>query len=134
MAYIGNTPLLQQFTTDVDYFNGNDSDTTFQLSRDVASVNEIEVTINNVQQKPLDAYTVSGSTLTISSAPSTGTNNVYVRYLAPNATVVTPQLSKMDFPFFKSDGTRSGVPLKSYTILPFYNYSGSSKDIALTSS
>lgn len=84
MSYIGSTPTSQNFTSGTDYFSGTGSQTTFTLTRTVNSVNDIEVVINNVVQQPSTAYTLSGTTITFTSAPSSGTNNIYVRYLATN--------------------------------------------------
>lgn len=90
MAYLGNTPTTQNFISGTDYFNGDGATTAFTLSRTVNSVNDIQVTVNNVVQQPNDAYTLSGTTLTMTSAPSAGTNNVYVRYLSTTTQVITP--------------------------------------------
>lgn len=81
MAYIGSTPTTQSFIAGTDSFNGTGSATNFTLSRLVNSVNDVQVVVNNVVQYPPN-YSVSGTTLTISPAPSNGTNNVYVRYLS----------------------------------------------------
>jgi hypothetical protein len=81
MAYIGSTPTTQSFIAGTDSFNGTGSQTDFTLSRLVNSTNDIQVVVNNVVQYPPN-YSVSGTTLTISPAPSSGTNNVYVRYLS----------------------------------------------------
>ena len=83
MSYIGSTPTSQNFISGTDYFNGTGSQTVFTLTRSVNSVNDVEVVINNVIQQP-NSYTVSGTALTLSAAPSAGTSNVYVRYLATN--------------------------------------------------
>jgi hypothetical protein len=90
MSYIGNTSTTQAFTPAVDYFSGNASTTAFTLSRPVASVAQIEAVVNNVVQNPSSAYTVSNNTITFTSAPSSGTNNIYVRYTSPITQVIAP--------------------------------------------
>ena len=90
MPYLGNTPSQQAFTPATDYFSGNGSTTAFTLSRAVASVNQIEAVIENVVQNPSDAYTVSGNTITFTSAPPSGTNNIYVRYTSLITQVLKP--------------------------------------------
>jgi hypothetical protein len=82
MPYLGNTPTTQSFISGTDYFNGTGSQTAFTLTRTVNSVNDIEAVVNNVVQRPNDAYTISGTTITFTSAPSSGTSNIYVRYLS----------------------------------------------------
>ena len=97
MSYIGSTPTTQSFIAGTDYFNGNGSTVNFTLSRSVNSVNDIEVIVNNVEQIP-SGYSVSGTTLTFSVAPSSGTSNVYVRYLSTTLLSVAPtQGSSMQF-------------------------------------
>jgi len=88
MSYIGSTPTTQSFIAGTDSFNGNGSATNFTLSRSVNSTNDIQVVVNNVVQYPPN-YSVSGNTLTISPAPSAGTNNVYVRYLSTTLQSIT---------------------------------------------
>lgn len=88
MAFIGNTNTTQAFTPAIDYFNGNASTTAFTLSRQVASVAQIQVTVDNVAQNPSSAYSVSGNTITFTSAPLTGVNNIYVYYTSPITQVI----------------------------------------------
>ena len=90
MAFIGNTPTTQAFTPAVDYFSGNGSTTAFTLSRPVASVAQVQVTIDNVAQNPSSAFTVSANTITFTSAPLSGTNNIYVYYTSPITQVIAP--------------------------------------------
>jgi hypothetical protein len=89
MAYLGSTPTTQSFIAGTDSFNGTGSATNFTLTRLVNSTNDIQVVVNNVVQYPPN-YSVSGNTLTISPAPSSGTNNVYVRYLSTTLQTITP--------------------------------------------
>jgi len=54
-----------------DTFDGDGSDTTFTLSNS-ASTNTVIVTLNGVVQEPTTDYTVSGTTLTFTTAPVVG--------------------------------------------------------------
>ena len=90
MAFIGNTNTTQAFTPAIDYFSGNGSTTAFTLSRPVASVAQVQVTIDNVAQNPSSAFTVSSNTITFTSAPLSGTNNIYVYYTSPITQVIAP--------------------------------------------
>ena len=91
MAYIGNNvPANFQAPPAVVRFNGDNSDTTFDLGRTIGSVQEILVSVDGVVQDSA-AYTVpDGSTLTFSAAPSSGTNNIFVYFLELAAGTITP--------------------------------------------
>ncbi len=65
---------------DADRFSGNGSSVAFTLSRPVNQETDIEVFVENVQQEPIVAYSSTGTTLTFTEAPPSGTNNVYVVY------------------------------------------------------
>jgi hypothetical protein len=108
MSYIGNTPTSQTFAPGTDTFSGTGSQTAFTLSRNVSTVNDILVVVNNVDQQP-SSYTVSGTTLTFSAAPSSGTNNIYVRYLSTNLLAVVPQQGSVGIPSFSATGTPSAT-------------------------
>jgi len=90
VPYIGNTNTTQAFTPAVDFFNGNGSTTAFTLSRPVAAVAQVQAVIENVPQNPGDAFTVSGNTITFTSAPPSGTSNIYVYYTSPITQVIAP--------------------------------------------
>ena len=84
MAYVGTpidtTNTFQSLTG--DRFDGDASETAFTLSTAPASTLDIEVFVGNVRQDPNSAYTVSGTTLTFTGAPPSGTNNIYVVHQA----------------------------------------------------
>ena len=63
-------------------FSGNGSTTAFTLDIAPASTLDIEVFVENVRQDPNSAYSLSGTTLTFSAAPDSGTNNIYVVHQA----------------------------------------------------
>lgn len=90
MAFIGNTPTTQAFVPAIDYFSGNGSATTFTLSRPVGSVAQVQAVVENVPQAPGDAYTISGNTITFTSAPPVGANNIYVYYTSPITQIIAP--------------------------------------------
>jgi hypothetical protein len=103
MSYIGNTPTSQSFISGTDYFNGNGSTTAFTLTRTVGSVNDIEAVVENVVQRPNDAYTISGTTITFTSAPPSGTNNIYVRYLSTTTQSITPVQNSVSYATMNTD-------------------------------
>jgi len=65
---------------DAERFNGDGSNTAFQLSVSISNPTDLEVFVENVQQEPITAYDAFGRTLTFSEAPPSGTNNIYVIY------------------------------------------------------
>ena len=104
MAFIGNTVQTQGFTPAIDYFNGNGVTVTFTLSRPVASVAQMIVAIDNVIQNPSSSFTVSGNAITFSSAPLSGTNNIWVEYTS----LITTYAAISQDPSVIGDITASG--------------------------
>ena len=78
MSYVGNVPTTAAFP--FDQFSGNGSTTAFTLSYAPAGATSIIVSISGVVQNP-NTYSVSGTTLTFTPAPPTGTSNIAVLYL-----------------------------------------------------
>ena len=92
MAYVGN-PIDTQNTFQSlqgKRFNGDGSETEFTLDVAPSSTLDIEVFVGNVRQDPNSAYTVSGTTLTFTGAPPSGTNNIYVVHQAKSVGTITP--------------------------------------------
>lgn len=117
MSYIGNTAQNQSYAPGIDYFSGNGSTVAFTLSRPVNVAAQMLVFVANVPQNPSTAFTVSGNTITFTSAPPAGTNNIWVEYtslitnlIAPGqGTVGTAQLAATGTPdsttFLRGDNT-----------------------------
>jgi hypothetical protein len=88
MPYLGSTPNASFSSRTKQDFTANGSTTAFTLSSAVASPNDIEVFVGNVRQEPTDAYTVNGTTLTMSAAPANGINfYVVFKQLEENSVV-----------------------------------------------
>jgi hypothetical protein len=79
MPYLGNNPTANFATVTKDTFSGNGSTTAFTLSK-TATTNGVAVYVENVRQIPTTAYAISGTTLTFTGAPVSGTNNIYVMH------------------------------------------------------
>ena len=68
----------------IDTFNGDASTTGFTLTSNPGTKNNTAVYISGVYQQK-STYTISGTTLTFSTAPPTGTSNIEVAYSTPLA-------------------------------------------------
>ena len=113
MSYIGNSSTTQTYNQALSYFNGNGVTTAFTLPYPVASAAQLIVAVNNVIQNPSSAFTVSGSTLTFTSAPSSGTSNIWVEYASPVTQVVAPSAGSVNQAQL---GTLTNLPLASGTL------------------
>ena len=96
IVYLGRTLLSMttaQASPHIDEFNGNGSTTAFTLTQTpaAASANNFIVFVDNVYQRYGSSYafTVSGATLTFTSAPPSGTNNIQVIQLSQANTLNT---------------------------------------------
>jgi hypothetical protein len=78
MPYIGNDIQYGELTSQT--FTGDGSTVAFTMGYTVANPTSILVTSGNVVQEPTVAYTVSGTTLTFTSAPENA-DTIHVRYL-----------------------------------------------------
>lgn len=68
----------------IDVFSGNASTTAFTLTADPGTKNNTDIYVAGVHQAH-STYSISGTTLTFSSAPPSGTNNIEVVYGTPLA-------------------------------------------------
>jgi hypothetical protein len=78
----------------VDSFSGNNSTTAFTLSIDPGDENNTRVFVDGVYQSKAN-YTVSGTTLTFSTAPPSGTA---IEVESGNRSVTLPTTENLDFP------------------------------------
>ena len=85
MAYLGASPPAVFSAPTKDVFSGDGSETVFTLSKSAGSAATIDVFVANVRQEPDVAYTTSDRTLTFTSAPASGSSNIYV---INNSTVI----------------------------------------------
>ena len=83
-----------------DYFSGNGSDVAFTLDNNIAGSSSFEVTVDGVIKSSPADYSISGTTLTFTSAPASGTLNVLVRgHTTDNAAAINAALSYMSVSF-----------------------------------
>lgn len=87
MAYIGNSPTSATFA--IDSFNGDGSTVNFTLRESPVSTSSILVFVGGVRQAT-DTYSLSGTTLTFTEAPPSGTNNIQVLFLGLGASPTVP--------------------------------------------
>ena len=118
MAYVGTpidtTNTFQSLTG--DRFDGDASETAFTLSTAPASTLDIEVFVGNVRQDPNSAYTLSGTTLTFTGAPPSGTNNIYVVHQAKSVGTIDPPATESVAKTFSGGVTMSGTTTHSGTL------------------
>ena len=112
MAYVGNpidtTNTFQSLVG--KRFNGDGSTTDFTLDVTPGSTLDIEVFVGNARQDPNSAYTLSGTTLSFTGAPPSGTNNIYVVHQAKSVgTIDVPASFLSDAQTFSGGLTSSGT-------------------------
>ena len=95
MAYIGNTPAENYASFLTETFSVS-ATANYTLSHAVSNENDIRLVINNVVQQPGSgkAYTASGTTLTLTSATSSG-DVMYAVYLGRALQTVNPPASSV---------------------------------------
>ena len=88
MSIIGNPLVTTNYIS--DSFSGDASTVAFTLSQAPASDASIAVYISGLYQIPTSAYSISGTTLTFTGAPPTGTNNITVLHLGVKSATLVP--------------------------------------------
>ena len=87
MSYVGNSPAEIYSSVQKQDLTGG-SGTSFTLSYP-ASTNDVSVFVNNVRQEPGEAYTVSGTTLTMTGS-ITATDDFYVIFSGLTQGTISP--------------------------------------------
>lgn len=77
--------IASSVSTPYQTFSGDATTTAFTLSSAPGSLGSLEVYISGVRQTPTTDYTVSGTTLTFTSAPPSGTANIFARWITTAA-------------------------------------------------
>jgi hypothetical protein len=110
MAYIGNIPAVQYASFSKQTLTADSSTVAFTLDNAVANENEIEVFVNNVRQEPGSgkAYTASGTTLTMSAAPTTG-DSFYVIFQGKATQTVTAPSGSVGLSQLSATGTKDAT-------------------------
>jgi hypothetical protein len=111
MPIIGNQPTQAAFL--VDTFSGTGSQTVFTMSVAPANPASVIVAVHGVVQDP-STYSVSGTALTFSSAPPSGTGNISSRYLGIPASGVATTAYRTVTNFTATAGQTTFTP-PSYT-------------------
>jgi len=112
MSYIGNAPISAAFLTDT--FSGTGSQTAYTMTVAPANTSSIIVAVTGVLQDP-STYSVSGTTLTFSAAPPSGTSNISVRYLGIPASGVTTTAYRT-VTNFTATAAQTSFSVPSYTV------------------
>lgn len=123
MAYVGQQFTKQATSTSSQRFSGNAVDLEFALQRGVNRSSDIIVHVGGNFKVPDVDYSAFGTRLIFTSAPSSGTNNITVTFLAgslntlflnanlfPQGTEVSPSIAY-------SLGTTTGIYFPSTTSL-----------------
>ena len=106
MSYIGNPIISTDFPKDT--FSGNGATVAFTMSIAPASVNAVIVVVSGITQDP-STYTISGTTLTFSAAPPTGTSNISVRHLGVAGIPNTPSAGSVGLTALSATGTKDST-------------------------
>ncbi len=124
MAYIGRD--IQYGVLDKQSFTADSSTTAFTLDSGVKNAMSLLVCVGGVVQEPEVAYTASGTTLTFTSAPTTG-DIVYAVYLGKELAASTGGRESITFQTGTGDGsnttpiTLSTAPANAQSLMVMLN-------------
>ena len=113
MAYIGREPQIGNFQI-CDAISVVDAQAAYTMQVDTVDVspesaNHMIVSLNGVIQKPTDAYTVSGSTITFASALETGDVIDFIQILGNVLDLGVPSDSTVSLAKLTATGTKDAT-------------------------
>jgi hypothetical protein len=111
MPYIGNTPADKFLTLAKQNFSTS-ATTSYTLDSAVSSTQDIALFINNVRQSPVDAYSVSGTALTLTSATA-GTDEMYCVFLGKTVGTVSPASDSVTTSMIQADAVTTAKILNN---------------------
>ena len=90
MAYQGLSPVNKTLSTATQYFSGDGTTRQFTLTQGVSQASDLIVMVGSTLQIPGVNYTAASTTITftVGNAPTAGTNNISVTYIAGNLTTL----------------------------------------------
>lgn len=113
MSYIGAKPITAEYYFDA--FNGDGSTTTFLCAFSPASPVSAIVSVNGSVVDPED-YFFDGPNIVFATAPSAGTRNIQIRYLAvPASGIAAPKTYRQIDEYTATEG-QTVFPVKRYDL------------------
>ena len=87
MAFLGNLPTSATFA--IDTFSGDNSTVNFTLREAPVATSSLMIFVGGIRQQ-IESYSLSGTTLTFTEAPPTGSSNIQVVFLGLGASAAVP--------------------------------------------
>ena len=110
MSYLGNAP--ESVFTEMKYQDlTGGSGTSFTLNQAVSNPQEIEVFVNNVRQEPSAAYSVSGTTLTMTESVGASEDFYVIFQGMAQGSATHPATQSLEAASVTSTGAISGTSI-----------------------
>lgn len=107
------------FNPTTEFFSGTGAQTVYTLAASPGTANAVIIDIGGVKQKPGVDYTVAGTTLTFTTAPPLGTDNITVQSFGTAGIVNVPaDASVTEAKLNLSDVTTGNVSITKHGFVP----------------
>ena len=107
MPFIGNKPADSYLSLEKQTFTTS-ATASYTLTNAVSNANEIALFLNNVRQEPTEAYSVSGTALTLSTAITSG-DTMYCIYLGKSIGTINPADGSVGLSQLSATGTKDAT-------------------------